>query len=106
MKRRFGTIAVIATALMLPLGLRAADSEPAVKPNAEDTATKAAPEKTEAAKTEAKCEYITGSRIRHKPPVSCDSGTQGMRVFTREELLSTGEADMAQALRMLDPRLR
>jgi hypothetical protein len=109
MKRHFRTIAVIASALMLPLALHAADTESAAKPKTEATPAaegKDTSSKIVAAKSEAKCEYITGSRIRHKPPVDCDSGAPGLRVFSREDLLSTGAADMADALRMLDPRLQ
>ena len=101
MKRLSGTIAAIASALLLPAALQAADSEPAAKPKAEEEGTKAAPRKTEAM-----CEYVTGSRIRHDPPVSCDSGTLGMRTFTGEDLRNTGETNIADALRKLDPRLQ
>ncbi len=116
MKRHSGTMAVIASALMLPAGLYAADSEPTAKStseskpaaDAQDSADKArdADKKVEAAKAEPKCEYVTGSRIRHHPPVKCEDGTPGLRVITADDLQTTGEVDITEALRKLDPRMR
>ena len=104
MKRCLGTVAFIAAALMLPVGLQAADSEPATKPKAEEKPAAEAPEAVR--KAEPKCEYITGSRIRRNPKVKCDDGSPGLRVFTADDLQSTGETDLYQALRKLDTRMR
>jgi hypothetical protein len=109
-------LAVILSALLLPAAGLAADTAPDGKAATETSAkseakAETAPEAESAAddskpKPAAKCEYLTGSRIRHDPPVDCDSGTSPTRVFTREELENTGEASLGDALRALDPRLR
>jgi hypothetical protein len=104
MRRHFRTIAILASALMLPIALQAADPKVPAKPKAEEKP--AAEARQAASKAEPRCEYITGSRIRHKPKVKCDDGTPGLRVFTSDELQSTGEVDLAEALRRLDPRMR
>jgi hypothetical protein len=78
---------------------KAEAAKPDAKPAESATATEAK------AKPElAKCEYLTGSRIRHDPPVECESGPPGSRSFTSAELQSTGELNMSEALRKLDPR--
>jgi len=104
MRRRSRIIAILAAALVLPVALQAADPKVPAKPKAEEKP--AAEAKQVASKAEPKCEYITGSRIRHNPKVNCDDGTPGLRVFTSDELQSTGEVDVAEALRRLDPRMR
>jgi hypothetical protein len=105
MRSRSRIIAILAVVLLLPIGLQAADSEPAAKPKAEDKP--AAEATTEAArKAEPKCEYITGSHIRRSPKVKCEDGSPGLRVFTADDLQSTGETDLHEALRKLDTRMR
>lgn len=52
------------------------------------------------------CLRYTGTRIiqRDKPARRCIA--QHGRVYTREDLYRTGEVDIAQALRRLDPSIR
>jgi hypothetical protein len=104
MNRSARIIAFIASALMLPTALLAADAEAPAKPKAEPKPAAEAREVVK--KAEPRCEYVTGSRIRHDPKVNCEDGPPGLRVFTADDLQKTGEADLAQALRMLDPRMR
>jgi hypothetical protein len=77
------------------------------KPAAAATAT-ADKDKTKASdekKKEQKCATTTGSRIRRDPPVDCDSAP-GLRSYTADDINSTGEMDVSDALRKLDPRLQ
>jgi uncharacterized low-complexity protein len=97
-------MAVLATAVV-QAEERAVPVKPDAKPAASAAAaTEASVKPAETKPAEAKCEYVTGSRIRHDPPVDCGDGSPGSRTFTSEELQSTGELTMAEALRKLDPR--
>lgn len=50
------------------------------------------------------CEQITGSRIvRPQNRTSCGESKQPMKTFSQEEIQATGETDLANALRRLDP---
>jgi hypothetical protein len=77
----------------------AASPEGAAKPAATQAST------TDAAKpAKAKvCENISGSRIRPSLAEGCRSASGPLRTFTQEDLQRTGEIDLNQALRKLDP---
>jgi hypothetical protein len=78
----------------------AASTEAAAKPVATEAAAKEAAAKP--AKPKA-CEYISGSRMRPSLADGCRTASGPLRVFTQEDLQRTGEIDMNQALRKLDP---
>lgn len=114
MRNRTKAIAIIAAALLMPAlhaGEPAEGSEasaaakPAAAPKGEKKKKELAA-KAQAAEASGKCEYVTGSRIRHDPPVDCDNSAHAMRVFTSDELLGTGASDIGEALRKLDPRMQ
>ena len=88
MNRQSAGIAAVFAAVMLPLGAAFA-AEPA--PSA-----KKAPE----------CEQLTATRIQRTRTTDCIKPTQPTRTITKEELDSTGQADLGQALKRLDPRFR
>jgi hypothetical protein len=52
------------------------------------------------------CEQVTGSRIRSSTRKDCEPLGQPMRSYSAEELRSTGEMDLSEALRQLDPSFR
>lgn len=97
-------------ALMLAAGVAVAVAGEATPPAASTEAT-AKPVATEAAarETAAKparpkaCEYISGSRMRPSQAEGCRTASGPLRVFTQEDLQRTGEIDMNEALRKLDP---
>jgi len=102
MKHRSGLIsAALAAVLMAPLGVAySADSPPAPKADAK-------PKKDDATKDEAKCDVAPGSRIQRKKPDVCkDIAKQPYRSFTKQEIDNTGETNVAEALRKLDPSFR
>lgn len=81
-------------------------SSPAM--SAEEAGKKAAEEKPQ--KVEAvECQTVTGSRIRAKPAKQkdkegkCAAGSTPLRTYTKDQLEMTGEMDLADALRQLDP---
>lgn len=87
MKHRSGLIAGMAS-LFLAAGIAAEE---------------AAPPKKE----EAKCTQVPGSHIRLAKPEDCSKAARGpYRSYSKEDLESTGETDVAEALRKLDPRFR
>jgi hypothetical protein len=49
------------------------------------------------------CDQITGSRIRGRDPGRCEPVGHPFRSYTAEELALTGEIDLVEALRQLDP---
>jgi Ni/Co efflux regulator RcnB len=103
------TIIAAAAALLAPLALHAA--EKAAQPNKDAKPVAAAEAKAEQAQakpdeSKAKCTYVTGSRIRHDPPVDCDQSTSNLRTYTAEDLQNTGQIDIGDALRWLDPRFQ
>jgi hypothetical protein len=57
-------------------------------------------------KKDQKCAVTTGSRIRRDPPADCERATPGERSYTAEELATTGEMNLSEALRKLDPRFQ
>jgi hypothetical protein len=91
--------------LMLAAGAAAAGeaTAPAASPEAaaKPVATEGAVKET-AAKPKA-CEYISGSRMRPSLAEGCRTASGPLRVFSQEDLQRTGEIDMNQALRKLDP---
>jgi hypothetical protein len=100
MNIRSGIITALAVALVAPLGAaRAADTDTSAKP--------AAKEKSEAKKEEAKCDVAPGSRIKRSKADDCKKlSKQPFRSYSKDELDTTGETDMAEALRKLDPIFR
>jgi len=100
MKTRSRIIAAFAVALIAPMAATyAADTESAPKP--------AAKEKVEAKKEAAKCDVAPGSRVRQAKPEDCQKiAKQPFRSYSKEELDSTGETNVAEALRKLDPAIR
>jgi hypothetical protein len=52
------------------------------------------------------CDQVTGSRIRSATRKHCEPVGQPMRSYSAEELRSTGEMDLSEALRQLDPSFR
>jgi hypothetical protein len=98
-----------AAAMLLPVALQAADTASDKKEEAKPVAAadaKAAKVDGKSEDTRAKCEYVTGSRIRHVPPVDCEYATPGLRSYSADDIANTGQIDMSEALRWLDPRLR
>ncbi|MEP7312223.1 MAG: hypothetical protein ABI859_06550 [Pseudomonadota bacterium] len=78
-----------------------ADETPAAAPVV-STGTTAKPAK--AAKA-AECNYRTGTRIRTSNKPVC-SGFGPMRVYTQRDVEMTGEVNLGEALRKLDPIFR
>ena len=52
------------------------------------------------------CSQVTGSRIRSSTRKDCEPLGQPFRSYSAEELQSTGEMDLSEALRQLDPSFR
>jgi hypothetical protein len=93
MKHRSALIAVMASLFMA-----AAIAGPEAKK--EEPQKKAAPEA-------AKCTQAPGSHIRLAKPEDCSKAARGpYRSYSKDELDSTGETDLGEALRKLDPRFR
>jgi hypothetical protein len=102
-------ILAAAVALCLPAGLLAADAAQDQKAMTKPVAASEVKTGQAAAKpadAKATCEYVTGSRIKHAPPVDCDQAAPGLRSYTAEDLQNTGHVDIAEALRWLDPRFQ
>jgi hypothetical protein len=91
MKIRSGFIAGMASLFMV-----------AGMASAEET-TKAEPQKKVAAEP-AKCTHAPGSHIRLSKPEECAKAARGpYRSYSKDDLDRTGETDLAEALRKLDP---
>jgi hypothetical protein len=82
-------------------------------PPAASTEATAKPVSAEAEGTDASrpakartCASVSGTRIRPNPAHGCRSAIGPMRVYTQEDLLRTGEIDINEALRKLDPIFR
>ena len=102
MKHRFGLIAGMASLFMVA-GIATAEEAavPAAdaKPKKEEV-KKAAPE-------EAKCTQVPGSHIRLAKPEDCAKAARWpYRSYSKAERENTGETDVGEALRKLDPRFR
>lgn len=52
------------------------------------------------------CADVSGTRIRPNPAQGCRSAFGPLRAYTQEDLQRTGETDLNQALRKLDPIFR
>ncbi len=103
MNCRTGLIAGMASLFMVA-GI--ASAEDAATPAADARPTKAEPQK-KAAPEAAKCTQAPGSHIKLAKPEDCEKAARGpYRSFSKEELESTGETDLGEALRKLDPRFR
>jgi hypothetical protein len=105
MNRRIPCIALLLSASM-PLFAQDATSPAPMTPasNAEPTGP------ADDAKVDRFCLRETGTHIRRRAPhadgrPSCPSLHSG-RVYTQEDLRMTGEIDVAEALRKLDPAIR
>ena len=111
MTRHLRFIPALAAALLMPLGALAADAptpdaqskaEAQVETKADAKAAKTArAQKAKAKETE--CE-ATASRIQRNKAGECWKSTQPSRTITKDELDSTGETDVGEALKRLDPR--
>lgn len=49
------------------------------------------------------CEQLTGTRIRVKDRRECEATGLGLKSYSADELRRTGEIDVVEALRQLDP---
>jgi hypothetical protein len=98
MIRRTRTLTLIAAALLMPLGVMAADA-PAPATDA-PKATTAKP----ARKTALGCDETTSSRIRRDKGGKCTPSSAPTRTYTKEDIDTTGQADLSEALKRLDPR--
>ena len=101
-----------ALALLLLTFAGAAAAQDAPPPAAADSGARSRLEPTAAerdAGIDRLCLRETGTLIRARRPARsnerCPSHQFG-RVYTQDDLRSTGQADIAQALRMLDPSIR
>jgi hypothetical protein len=52
------------------------------------------------------CEPSIGTRIRSSNPTDCGTSTSPTKTFSADEIRATGEFDLAEALRRLDPTFR
>jgi hypothetical protein len=96
MTRHARSFAVLAAALLLPLGAIAADS---AKP------APAAAAAAKAAKAERQCSMPSSPRLQKKGD-DCEQATERTRWHSKGELESTGQFDTAGALRQLNPSVR
>jgi hypothetical protein len=92
MNIRTGILAVCAAVLLAPAAALAADT-------ATKTTSDAKPKKVT---TEA-CQGSTGSRIKPAKPADCKASKYALRTYSSDELQRTGEIDLTEALRKLDP---
>lgn len=60
--------------------------------------------KATAKKTSPDCEDTTSSRIRRDKAGSCAKSASPTRSYSREDIERTGQMDVGDALRRLDPR--
>ncbi len=80
-----------------PAGETAVPAAPATPAEATASAETAKPVKVK------ECVPVSGTRIRPSPATGCRSSVQPMRTYTQEDIQRTGQIDLNQALRMLDP---
>lgn len=101
------SVAALAAALLLAAGVARASDENELNVTASSAAPDApqaeprddARDADDARAKHTRCVRETGTRL---PRRSCLPG----RVYTQEDLRSTGRTDVGQALRMLDPSIR
>jgi hypothetical protein len=98
MKIRSFTLAAVASVLVLPVTLQAADASSPAAPKA-DTRSSAA----SARKADTHCATTTQTRIRKSKTEGCND-VPSTRTYSREDLESTGQFDTGEALKRLDPR--
>lgn len=91
MKLRHLILSLGVAGVLAPVSLMAADTE---------TASSDKP------KAKAQCESVTATRIRPSPKDGCKSAATPSRSYSREEIERTGEIDMGEALRKIDPIFR
>lgn len=102
MNYRTGLIAGIASLLVVAGNAAAEEATPAQ----DAKATQQQQPKKPAAEP-AKCTHAPGSRIRLSTPEDCAKASRGpFRSYSKEDLDRTGETNMADALRKLDPSFR
>lgn len=105
MQHRTGLILGMAW-LCLTAGVASAAEPAAPSATADAKATKDAPRKKATADV-AKCTQAPGSHIKLAKPEDCDKVARGpYRSFSKEELENTGESNLGEALRKLDPRFQ
>lgn len=93
MKFRAQILAISAAALLAPLAAMSADTK--------------AKDEAKVEKPAAVCQQVTGSRIKPRDAASCDkSSNRPFRSYSSESLQETGEIDLVEALRKLDPAFR
>jgi hypothetical protein len=103
MKYRSGLIAGMAC-LFTVAGT--ASAEDAAAPAADAKPTKEEVQKKAAAEA-AQCTVAPGSHIKLAKPQDCAKAAHGpYRSYSKEELDTTGEANLGDALRKLDPSIR
>jgi hypothetical protein len=100
MKHRSRHSVLLGAVALLPLVAWAAD------PAAEPKAPASAPASTPKAEKKDRCEPVSGSRIKSTRGGGCPGAGQMTRSYTRRDIEITGEIDMAEALRKLDPIFR
>lgn len=90
--KRFGSL--LALSLLLAAGSLSAAERSPDRPNAEQTLAR-----------ETRCEPATGSRISRKPGADgrCENDAALLRSYEKEDLDRTGQTDLGDALRQLDP---
>jgi hypothetical protein len=76
---------------------------PAAKPATEATAATATADATAKTPLKKPCDQVSGTRIRPGSDRDCETSFGPNRKFTKEDIERTGQIDLAQALRMLDP---
>jgi hypothetical protein len=55
---------------------------------------------------DSRCERTTGSRIKSTRASGCPGASQMTRSYSKRDIETTGEIDMAEALRKIDPIFR
>jgi hypothetical protein len=99
MKYRTGLIAGMVSLVMVT-GIVGAEEAADAAPKKEEPRKKALPEAP-------KCTQAPGSHIRLSKPEDCAKIARGpYRSYSKDELDSTGESDVGEALRKLDPRFQ
>ncbi|HMA10807.1 MAG TPA: hypothetical protein VKO83_02890 [Steroidobacteraceae bacterium] len=99
MKNRSLLAAGVASLFMVA-GMASAEDTDDARPARQETQKKATPEP-------AKCTHAPGSHIKLAKPGDCAKAARGpYRSYSRDELDSTGETNLADALRKLDPSIR
>ena len=100
-RSKYRAYALLCAVALLPLVAWAA--EPAAGPAAEPRT--AAPTAASAPKMEkdAPCARTTGSRIKPVRSSACPGASQMTRSYSKRDIETTGEIDLAEALRKIDP---